>query len=406
MSTIEGGSNPSWTGFMCLLSAAVAGWSLRDVQHAARTAPGMEHYRTKNTGRGSRRKRDLHEGQARLERQWEKAHQYAALYRSLPQVREPQDYTELISVVDSVNDLLHRLQVTPGRWSSEAGQSRQSILQALAFLTLQTGKQVVAASIRDLALATGLGRTTAATALHSLERDRFIQRISAAGQGNAAEWQLTPALSTGSVTVRSQLLNNPRPPAGLFDKRAELVSRLERSLLESRHDLFTRAGLGHRAGALFARLGEKVSVTVDSAAGLLGVTPRYAATILSRLRHHRLIIRNGKGWARSKRDLRDHAARSTGVSGYLQARAERYEAERQTWAWWQAELETMNSSPMARPRRPHVTSRPLFTDLPGERIWPRYPRRVDARADHKSARQLVLEGALNPESRFQYLGAA
>jgi hypothetical protein len=66
----------------------------------------------------------------------------------------------------------------------------------------------------------------------------------------------------------------------------------------------------------------------------------------------------------------------------------------------------MNSSPTVRPRRPHVTSRPLFTDAPGERVWPRYPRGIDARADHRSARHLVLEGALNPESRFQYIGAA
>ncbi|WP_233580088.1 hypothetical protein [Frondihabitans sp. PhB188] len=406
MSTIDGGTNPSWTGFMCLLSAAVAKWSLRDVEHAARTAPGMEHYRTKNTGRGSRRKRDPREAQARLERQWEKARQYAALYQSLPQEREPQDFTELIGVVDSVSDILHRLQVTPGRWSSEAGQSRRSILQALAYLTLQTGKRVVAASIRDLALATGLGRTTAATALQALERDRFIQRISAADEGNAAQWRLTPPISTDSNTVRSQLLNNPRPPAGFFDKRAELVTQLEQSLLDSRHDLFTRAGLGHRAGTLFARLSHEVSVTVDSAAKLLGVSPRHTATILSRLRHHRLIIRQGNGWARSKRDFRDYAARAIGVTGYLQGRAERYEAERQTWAWWLAELDTMNSSPTARPRRPHVTSRPLFADAPGERIWPRYPRDTDARADHKSARQLVLEGALNPESRFQYVGAA
>ena len=45
MATIRGGSNPSWTGFMCLLAAATAGWALRDVEHAARTAPGMEYYR-------------------------------------------------------------------------------------------------------------------------------------------------------------------------------------------------------------------------------------------------------------------------------------------------------------------------------------------------------------------------
>ncbi len=42
MATVAGGGNPSWTGFMCLLAAANAGWTLADVEQAAKTAPGME----------------------------------------------------------------------------------------------------------------------------------------------------------------------------------------------------------------------------------------------------------------------------------------------------------------------------------------------------------------------------
>jgi len=408
MATIGGGSNPSWTGFMCLLSAAVAGWALRDVEHSVRTAPGMEHYRTKNTGRGGRRKRDPREAAARLTRQWEKAQQYAALYRPLPAEQEPRDYTELIGIVDSVDQLLARLRVTPGRWGrTEAAHSQLSVLQAVAFLTLQTGKQVVGASIRDLALMTGLGRTTSATALHALQHQGFLQRVAVTERGNAAEWRLTPPLSTGDGTVRSQPLNNPRPPTGLFDKRAELVSVLEKSLVDARHDLFTRAGLGHLAGRTYSFLGGPVALSVESAARLLGVTTRHTATILSRLRRHRLTVGHRNGWTRSKQDLRTRAARAIGVDGYLLERARRYQSERETWQWWLSELTTMNSSPGSRPRRPHVSSRPLFeAALSGERVWPRYPRAVDRRADHKVARQLVLEGALNPESRFQYLGDA
>jgi DNA-binding IscR family transcriptional regulator len=406
MGTIDGGSNPSWTGFMCLLSAAVAGWTLRDVEHAVRTAPGMEHYRTKNTGRGGRRKRDPREAQARLERQWDKAQQYAALYRPLPAEHEPRDYTELIGIVDSVEQLLTRLRVTPGRWTrTEAAHSQVSVLQAVAFLTLQTGKQVVAASIRDLALMTGLGRTTAATALHALQAAGFIQRVTGADQGNAAEWRLTPPLSTGDGTVRSQPLNNPRPPTGLFDRRAELIMVLENTLVDARHDLFTRAGLGHLAGRTYALLRQHAALTVESAAVLLGMTARHMTTIMSRLRRHRLIISHVGGWARSRQDLRTQAARTVGVDGYLVDRAHRYSVERETWQWWLAELTTMNSSPKSRPRRQHVSSRPLFeAETDGERIWPRYPRSADRRADHKSARSLVFDGFLNPESRFQYLG--
>ena len=43
MATTAGGADPSRTGYLCLLAAAVAGWSFGDVQRAVETAPGMEH---------------------------------------------------------------------------------------------------------------------------------------------------------------------------------------------------------------------------------------------------------------------------------------------------------------------------------------------------------------------------
>ena len=93
--------------------------------------------------------------------------------------------------------------------------------------------------------------------------------------------------------------------------------------------------------------------------------------------------------------------------GTLLARAERYRIEREVWAWWQAELTTMMSEPRSRPRRQHVSSRPLFeASTSGERVWPRYPRSRTNLADHRSALELVGAGLLNPENRWQYLGEA
>ncbi|WP_228512741.1 hypothetical protein [Clavibacter sp. VKM Ac-2872] len=406
MGTIDGGGNPSWTGFMCLLSAANAGWTFTDVEHAARTAPGMEHYRTKNTGRGARKKRSSAEARERLERQWAKAQQYAAVQRPLPR-REPQDLSELQAIVADVDAILTSFRVTPGRWGrSEADFSRRSILTALVYLTLQTGKRTVAASIRDLALMSGLGRTTAADALHALQETGFITRVTVADAGNAAEWRVTWRLSTGQGPVRSQPLDNPRPPSELFAHRGELVARLERELTDQRHDLFTRSGLGHLAGRLYATLGQHASLTVNSAARILGVSTRHMASILGRLRRHRLIKTHPEGWARAVRDLRDTAARTLDVLGILADRAHRYHAEREVWAWWNAELTTMHTTPRARPRRPAVSSRPLFAAPGGgERVWPRYPRTA-MRGDHRAARKLVLDGALDPEARWQYLGEA
>ncbi|TFB90013.1 hypothetical protein E3O10_07435 [Cryobacterium luteum] len=403
MATIDGGSNPSWTGFMCLLTAASAGWTLGDALHAAKTAPGMEHFRTKNTGRGTRRPRSAGEAHDRLSRQWAKAQQYAALQRPLPAAQEPRDLTELYAIVTDVDDLLMRLRVNAGRWGrTEAAISQRTILIALAYLTLQTGKHTVAASIRDLALMAGLGRTTAASALHALTKAGFIQQVRSADGGNAAEWELIGKFSTAPDTVRSQPFNNPRPPPELFTLRAALVRTIENQLTDQLHDLFTRQGLGHLAGRIYTLLREHASLTIDSAARLLGVSSRYTATILSRLRRHRLIIKDSEGWARSCRDLRTMAARVLGVEGMLEARRERYGAERVVWAWWQAEYATMTSTPRQRSRRPHVSSRPLFeAGTSGERIWPRYPRSPDGRADHHQAREFVDEGVLNPENRWQ-----
>jgi len=401
MATLGGGSNPSWTGFMCLLAAANAGWTFADIQHAAHTAPGMEHYRSKNTGRGGRRPRTTADSQDRLTRQWDKAQQYAATQRPLPAPTEPANLSTLTRILDDTDALLHTLHSSPGRWGhGEAAHSQRSILTALAYLTLQTGKHTIAASIRDLALMTGLGRTTAATALTRLADTGIIHRTTPSDAGNAAEWQLTPTFSTTHRTVRSQPLNNPRPPTEIYTHRAELIRILEDQLTDQRHDLFTRHGIGHTAGQLYALLHRTGALTISSAARLLGVTIRHATTLLSRLRTHRLVTRHPSGWARSARDLRNYAARALGVSGTLTARATAYQNERTIWQWWQAELSTMTSPPHRRPRRPHVTSRTLDnqTSPRGERLWPRYPRDADGRADHYDAKLWLESGMLAPGS--------
>lgn len=400
MATDGGGANPSWTAFMCLLSAAHAGWTLLQVEHAARTAPGMEHYRTKNTGRGGRRPRSREEAAERLERQWEKAQQFAALHTALPTEREPRDLTELEGIVAAVDDLLERFRVNPGRWGrTERAASERTILTALAYLTLQTGKRVVAAAVRDLALLSGLGRTTAATALRVLREDGYVQLIAQADGSNASEWRLTGKISTGSSTVRTQPLNNPRPPGQIFSERAVLLDVVERELTDVRHDLFTRAGLGHLAGKVYAFLGREDSSTIQTTARELGVSVRSAATILSRLRNHRLIVKHADGWRRALRDLRTSAARVLGIDGSLKDRAHRYSVEREVWAWWQAELAHRASAPRERPRRRHVTSRPLFGDpSPGERVWPLYPRDAAGRGDHREALQWGRTGMLAPGS--------
>jgi len=401
MATVDGGSNPSWTAWMCLLAAANAGWTLADVEHAARTAPGMEHYRTKNTGRGTRRRRSPDEARRRLERQWAKAYAAAATYRALPAERPAVDLTDLAAIVDTADELLTSFRVNPGRWnSSEPAAHERGVLTALIHLTLHTGKRRVAASIRTLALLAGMGRTTAADALTRLAEAGYVTRTAAADGTNAAEWRLREPVSTTQHHVRSQPLKNPRPPAQLFDRRAALVHQIDIDLQDVTHDLFTRAGLGYQAGRVYASLRDAGPSTLEAAADRLGVRTSRLSTILSALRTHRLIVRAGDAWRLHTRDLRAAAARRLGVAGTLAARAALYELERTIWTWWQAEVEHKHTAPRRRVRRPHVTARTLtFTDeVAGERQWPHYPRDADRRGDHREARFWAENGMLAPDS--------
>lgn len=404
MATVRGGNNPSWTGFMCLLAAATAGWSTRDIEHAARTAPGMEHYRTKNTGRGTRRPRATREATERLNRQWAKAQDIATFRQNLPPSTRIQDLSQLDGIITTTEALLQRLHASPGRWGrTEAAVSQRSVLLALTYLSMHTGKEIIGASIRDLALLAGIGRTTANTALKALTTDGWIETIRSADGPNAREFRLTPDFSTRSDKDRSQPFKNPRPPGQLFSTRTVILNKLTHLLTDGRHDLFTRAGHGHTAGRIYAELRDRPDpITIDGAAELLGIDRRTATTALSRLRHSRLVIKRGAGWTRSVRDLRDAAARKLGVLGTLAARARRYAEEREVWAWWLAEYDTMTSSPRQRPKRPHVSARPIFRDAgTGERNWPRYPRSADGRGNHREARHYVNAGYLNPDSRWQ-----
>lgn len=114
MATVAGGADPSRTGYLCLLAAAVAGWTLSDVQKAVQTAPGLEHYRTRRDAAGGVRvPRRPDEAAARLARQWEKAVDRALWYRYAPQERADRDLSELEAIVSAGEGMLAAFRVSP-----------------------------------------------------------------------------------------------------------------------------------------------------------------------------------------------------------------------------------------------------------------------------------------------------
>ncbi len=271
MATVAGGRDPSRTGYLCLLAAAVSGWTLADVEHAAKTAPGMEHYRTRNRPTGGRERRTAAAAAARLERQWAKAQERAVLYRYAPEQRAQRDLTELTGIVDVVDAMLQAFTASPGRWTrSEADLHDSTVLTYLAWLSLRTGSRDVAAALRSVAIATGIPSSTVDRSLRRLHEAGWISRRRQAEGPNAAVWRLTERFSTPGEHVGPLHDVTARPPAELFDVRAALLDSLEDRITAGRHDVFTRAGLGPTARRTYESLttAEDTVVSVADRAGL------------------------------------------------------------------------------------------------------------------------------------------
>ena len=404
MATAGGGSNPSRTAYNALIAAASAGWTYADVVRAAETAPGLEHFRSRNNGHGKRTKRSRAQMHDRLEKQWAKAQVKAAAHVPLPAPREPKSLGALPELVEAARAILAAFDADPKRWGSTLGRVRErSTIASLAYLTLMTGKRDVAAAVRDLGPIGGGSKSATGEALDRLAKAGLIAQTRATSGPNASEWRLTPHYDGTSDTTRTHPKNqNTRPPAEILMEQRVLLNRFEELLTDQRHDIFSYEGLGHFAGIVYAFLQENTGYTVSQLVLKLGMRHRHVVASLSRLRKHRLVVHAGAGWARSRRDARAQIARRLGVRGILSARAQTYQVDREVWEWWQAEYATMTSAPRYRPPRRHVTSRPLYDAQNGaEMVWPRYPRDRDGLGDHVRAREHVRAGHLSPTSRIQ-----
>ncbi|MEV8241985.1 hypothetical protein AB0O90_17200 [Microbacterium testaceum] len=396
MATVAGGADPSRTGYLCLLAAAVAGWSLQDVEHAARTAPGMEHYRTRNSPTGGRELRTASEAASRLRRQWEKAQERAAAYRYAPRDRTERDLSELQGIVATAEAMMTAFRVSPGRWArAEADLHDSTILTALSWLSLRAGARDVAAPLRTLATVTGIPSTTVDRALRRLRSAGWITRVAVADGLDAAVWRVSERFSTTDIQDGPLHDMTARPPAELFDARSAVLRELEDRLDAGRHDVFTRAGLGPTARRAYEALSLQAG-TEEVVSGRAGLPLSRVRAALTRLRRHGLITRTRDGWRRRLRDQRGRVARALGVDGILRRREQQYNNEREQWSWWNAE--TAHQAGKRSRRRTPATPQPvlfrLTDDRGGPESWPAYPRGADGRGDHRAAMRYVRAGAL------------
>lgn len=395
MAMPAGGRDPSRNGYLCLLAAAVAGWTLLDVTHAARTAPGMEHYRTRNnpTG-GPRTPRTRREATARLERQWALAQERATLYQHAP-ADTSRDLTELTQMIGVYDAMLTAFRVAPGRWArDERAFTDSTVLTGLAWLSLRSGKRDVAAALRTIADTTGLPSTTVHRALRRLQKARLVACTRESDGPDAAVWRVQDTFSTPPEHIGPHHEMTARPPGQVYDARAVLLAELEERVLAGRHDVFTRAGLGPTARRVYEAL-RTDDADEECVAERAGMPLGRVRAVLQRLRRH-LLARTKEGlWRRPLRDRRARASVRLGTAGVLAQRAQRHERERELWGWWQNHLARKAGRRGKNRAGPAQTLMFRVTDeYGGPEAYPSYPAHPDGQADHPTAWRYVVAGLL------------
>ncbi len=97
------------------------------------------------------------------------------------------------------------------------------------------------------------------------------------------------------------------------------------------HDVWSRKGLGKRAGGVYAMLDPTIPRTTASLAADLGVGRAAVWKHLARLRAHGLAVEDTKGgWLRGGADL-DAVAVKLGVAGHREAKRQEHERQREQY---------------------------------------------------------------------------
>ncbi|MBO1903204.1 hypothetical protein J4H92_14765 [Leucobacter weissii] len=374
-----------------LTGAAAAHWQYSDLARLLDTAPGLEHARTRRE-HGRRIARRPDERARVLRRQWDRAVAYIASGRRVVGRDETFD-ARADAIATLVLAVQGRADAAPGRWNRGGGPADRRVLDALSILTLQAVSADVEADTRRLALMAGIGRETARTALLRLSEDGWIVRTREAEGRGAAHWKIGPqvVIHSNPDEGRSQVAH--RPPGSGSAARNALLLELTNRLDSAAHDLFTLGALGLHAGNVYARCTHD-PLPLAQLARLTGSDAAHTVQTLTQLIEADVLLLSRDGWHKPAADRRDAAADARGVTGRLAARAERYAVERELWAWWQDELDWMNTAPAERPKRPAPGQLVLVPDV-GPTPRPIHPRTPYGRADYRAAR-CILTGTTPP----------
>jgi hypothetical protein len=227
-----------------------------------------------------------------FERAWGAAEKHVAAY---PPLRDRASVlVELVNVREAV---------FAASWPGRGGATDQAILLALVDIAIVAGRLRIHASVRALAVETGVSPTTAATSLKRLRRGGWISNVARATTVRAAVWQI-----------------RRRPPTE-HSGYGETVN-------PDRHaDAFCWKALGLSCGRVYGALSAEPVATSDLAKSL-GMSDRSGRRHLARLAEYDLAKRGPEGWTRGESDPAE-VARLFGTAGRQEERRERYAQERE-----------------------------------------------------------------------------
>ncbi|MDF1480352.1 hypothetical protein PYV02_14800 [Leifsonia sp. H3M29-4] len=407
-------ADSSTTQAAVLAGLARARWRYADVAALLEHSPALEHARSRPTA-GGRAAVPHNVALRRLAADWERTVYYVAANPIAGDNQDADFQARAIAVTQAVRAAESRAEAMPGLWgmdglsrSARAARGRYShraVLRAVCLYLVQAARSVVEVDVRRLAQDTGYGREACRLALIALSAPEdphdvesgWLVRVDAAEGVHGATYRLSHRFSTGAEDSKwSQAATRPSPSAG-SDARTWWINQLAGSLHTLAHDTFAAPrSLGRTAGRTYAALSPDVSRSPAELTALSGISPRETRRALRRLAWYTLSSRTSStGWNRPDDDRRDQVAQLLEVDGYLEQRAARYDVERATWAWWQAELTWMRRPHKRRRGRRAPTGVVLF-DQNDRPDYPRYPSRGPGRFDHPTAAALVREGILRP----------
>ncbi|MFC6582117.1 hypothetical protein [Planomonospora parontospora] len=400
-----------------LVRLALARWSAPEavrLLEANLEAPGLIHLRRQGGARS--RLRGPGERAALIARQWDRAVAYAATLRpeaapvdgaqdDVEQSAPAEDWdARLAAVVPLVASVRHAIAAEPSRWSTQAGPADRRALEYVLELALDAVSDEIEVDCRRLGLATGMGRSTAARALRRLALDEWLS-LAVEGEGQRAHrYRVLPrtledAATTDPAEAFAEGGTQGNPPQVREVRRHRVAREHLREDLRSRRELLSHDVFAHPCPAQGqAGLGRHVAVTtvalstglykVNDLVRATGYSPRTIQRHLEILQTHRLARRSDRptpgAWRRTRTSLATVAAR-IGSAGTTERRHRAYSIERDTYAWWLAELAWMTTKGKRRRATPGQ-SRLVLAGLPRWGNRDRYPRDHRGRADHRAAR--------------------